>query len=64
MLDALVQAIIASDPGAAERHTQAALAAGIAPRRIIAEGLIAGMDVVGRRFRDGELFVPQVLMSA
>jgi len=64
MLDELVQAIIASDPGGAENHTRAALAAGIAPRRIISEGLIAGMDVVGRRFRDGEMFVPQVLMSA
>ena len=30
----------------------------IGPGEIINEGMIAGMDVVGRRFAEGEIFVP------
>lgn len=30
----------------------------------IVDQLIAGMDVVGQRFKNGEMFVPEVLMSA
>ena len=31
---------------------------------VMTEGLVAGMDVVGEDFRDGILFVPEVLMAA
>lgn len=34
------------------------------PYTILTEGLVAGMDVVGADFRDGILFVPEVLMAA
>jgi corrinoid protein of di/trimethylamine methyltransferase len=37
---------------------------GLAPYRILQEGLIAGMDTIGEDFRDGIIFVPEVLMSA
>jgi len=37
---------------------------GLAPFDILSDGLIAGMDVVGDDFRDGILFVPEVLMAA
>lgn len=40
------------------------LAAGEDPLQIIEDGLIAGMDVVGVRFKDGEMFVPEVMMCA
>ena len=35
-----------------------------APYDILSNGLIAGMDIVGADFRDGILFVPEVLMAA
>ena len=38
--------------------------AGTAPLEIINDGLIAGMNIVGARFKNGEMFVPEVLMSA
>lgn len=41
-----------------------ALSRGIAPYDVLTDGLVAGMDVVGRDFRDGILFVPEVLMAA
>ena len=37
---------------------------GWAPYRILTESLVAGMTVVGRDFRDGILFVPEVLLAA
>jgi 5-methyltetrahydrofolate--homocysteine methyltransferase len=37
---------------------------GANPLEIINEGLIAGMNIVGPRFKNGEMFVPEVLMSA
>lgn len=43
---------------------QEALKEGIAPERILREGLIAGMEVVGERFRKEELFIPEVLVAA
>ena len=46
------------------RLTQEALDARIPPAKILKEGLIAGMDVVGERFRKDELFIPEVLVAA
>ncbi len=41
-----------------------AIADGIPAETIINEALIAAMDVVGRRFSSGEIFVPEMLVSA
>jgi 5-methyltetrahydrofolate--homocysteine methyltransferase len=43
---------------------QDALDQGLAPGEILQGGLIAGMDEVGRDFKAGELFVPEVLIAA
>jgi 5-methyltetrahydrofolate--homocysteine methyltransferase len=42
----------------------ALVASGMAPLDIINEGLIAGMSVVGKKFKAGDMFMPEVLMSA
>src|SRR5688572_16396916 len=34
------------------------------PYEVLTRGLVAGMDIVGVDFRDGILFVPEVLMAA
>ncbi len=44
--------------------TQKALDEGYEPKEIINDALLAGMNEVGELFRDGELFVPEVLVSA
>jgi len=41
-----------------------ALGRDIVPYDILNQGLVAGMDIVGVDFRDGILFVPEVLMAA
>ena len=43
---------------------QQALELKIPPGRILSDGLVAGMDIVGDRFRRDELFMPEVLISA
>ena len=43
---------------------QQAIDEGIAPQKILEEGLISGMNVVGERFKNNEVFVPEVLVAA
>jgi 5-methyltetrahydrofolate--homocysteine methyltransferase len=43
---------------------EAAIEAGLDPKEIINDGLIAAMDVVGNEFSDGIIFVPEMLVSA
>ena len=47
-----------------EEEVHEALSRGIAPYDVLTYGLVAGMDIVGADFRDGILFVPEVLMAA
>ncbi len=67
LTEALARVIASHRPGSDEeaaRIVRDALAAGFAPSAIIDEGLVAGMADVGRRFRENEIFVPEVLVSA
>lgn len=41
-----------------------ALEEGIPAQEILQDGLLAGMDVVGRKFKANEIFVPEVLVAA
>ena len=40
------------------------LAAGVNPKDILNKGLIAGMGIVGTKFKNNEIFVPEVLIAA
>jgi 5-methyltetrahydrofolate--homocysteine methyltransferase len=44
--------------------TNEALALGLSPKEILDKGLIEGMQVVGKEFREGKKFVPEVLFAA
>ena len=47
-----------------EELTQKAVDEGTKPNEIINKGLINGMNVVGKKFKAGDMFVPEVLMAA
>ncbi|MEJ1992500.1 MAG: B12-binding domain-containing protein [Maritimibacter sp.] len=47
-----------------EEATQILLDRGWEPYKVLTEGLVAGMQIVGVDFRDGILFVPEVLLAA
>ncbi|MBN1505772.1 MAG: corrinoid protein [Sedimentisphaerales bacterium] len=63
-LKALAEAVIRGDQATAVNVTKAALQEKVAPKRILDEGLIAGMDVVGARFKNNEIYIPEVLIAA
>lgn len=47
-----------------EAEVHELLGRNMAPYDVLTKGLVAGMDIVGIDFRDGILFVPEVLMAA
>ncbi len=54
---------LVGQPGVKEL-VQAAIDDGATPNDVLTQGLIAGMEVIGQRFRDSEIFVPEVLIAA
>ena len=45
-------------------HIQTLLDQGVEARYILDHGLIAAMEIIGPKFKAGELFIPEVLLSA
>ena len=66
MLDreGLKQAVLDGSREAVQALVAAALAAGVPAAAILNEGLLPGMDVVGKRFGAKEMFISEVLLSA
>ena len=62
-LSALTAAVEAGNRKDAAALTQAALDAGIDPKTVL-DAMTAAMDVVGRKFQEGELYVPEMLIAA
>lgn len=60
----LAQLVIDGDVQKVEAMTRRFLQAGEDPLEVINEGLIAGINEVGIRFRDGDMFVPEMMRSA
>jgi 5-methyltetrahydrofolate--homocysteine methyltransferase len=60
----LANTVIAGDHLRSGDLTRQLIAAGLPPRAILDDGLIAGMSVVGDRFREHEIFLPDVLLAA
>lgn len=60
----LAQSVIEGQKDKVIEHVKNLISAGNDPMDIINEGLIAGMNVVGVRFKAGDMFVPEVLMAA
>jgi 5-methyltetrahydrofolate--homocysteine methyltransferase len=63
-LNALAEAIISGKKEDAERITKQALDEGVSPDKVLNEGLIKGMSVVGEKFKNNEFYVPEVLIAA
>ena len=63
-LKSLADAIIKGDQNAAVEITKAALEEGTSAESVLNDGLIAGMDVIGGRFKKNEVYIPEVLIAA
>ncbi len=64
LIERLREQIVAIDHAGVEQTTLAALAAGASAQQIIAGGLGPGMEAVGKKFEEGDYFVPELLLSA
>ena len=56
--------LIKGDNNKVDQLTKEALEAGFSANTILDDGLIAGMAIVGVKFRDNLIFVPEVLVAA
>jgi corrinoid protein of di/trimethylamine methyltransferase len=63
-LKQLFDAVLAGDAKAARCVTEAALAEGFDPLKLVHDYMAPAMDEVGRRFECNEYFVPELLLSA
>ena len=60
----IAEALIAGNAAKVKELVQAAVKEKVAPQKILDQGLIAGMEVVGVRFKNCEIYVPEVLVAA
>jgi len=64
LYERLFTAILEGDAEKTHKLVERGLKKGLTPKEILDNGLIVGMDEVGARFKRGDMFVPEVLMSA
>jgi len=64
VLEQMATAVIEGNVDAMEDLTQDALDEGLGAKEILDDGLMVGMDHVGKEFKAGNMFVPEVLRSA
>jgi corrinoid protein of di/trimethylamine methyltransferase len=63
LFEEMTQAVIDGSPDRARALAEQVLEAGIEPLEAIDRGFKPGMDVVGESFAQGELFIPDLIMS-
>ena len=63
-MEQISSALVKGEVDRAKELTQAAIDGGASPQAVLNEGLVAGMNVISEQFRDGETFIPDVLMAA
>ena len=64
LMQEIAYALITGDQHEVDRLTKQALGDGFSANTVMDDGLIAGMAIVGIKFRDNIIFVPEVLVSA
>ena len=60
----LADSIISGDNVKSKEITQKLVDSGVSSSEILNEGLVAGMEVVGRQFKANEMYIPEVLIAA
>lgn len=60
----MAESLIAGKIDEVKKLTEDALNSGADPKEVLEKGLMAGMDVVGQRFKACDMFIPEVLRSA
>jgi len=63
-LKELSEALFWGDVSKVKELTQMALQEEVEPEEILEQGLIRGMDIVGVKFKNNEIFLPEVLLAS
>jgi 5-methyltetrahydrofolate--homocysteine methyltransferase len=63
-MQAIADALIRGDRDSVVSMVRQAVEEGVGAEALLNEALVSGMDVVGRKFRDNEFYVPEVLIAA
>jgi len=63
-IEAIRSGTVAGQPDTVLPLVREALAEGVPPGVLLQDGLIAAMDEVGRRFEQGDCYIPEMLLSA
>jgi len=64
ILEQMSAAVIKGRAKEVKALMEQALAADVPPGQILNEGLVAGMSVIGEKFKKNEVYVPEVLIAA
>ena len=64
VLEDLKESVIAGDESKVLEYTQQALDEGVDVERILNDGFIPAMEIVGSKFQANEIYVPEMLISA
>lgn len=64
ILQDIKTALMKGDRDGVVKFTKAALDAGIEVKEVLNNALIAGMEIIGKKFKANEIFIPEVLISA
>jgi len=64
LLNQLKDSLQKGDPGQVLILTQRAIDEGVEIKTVLDDGLIAGMNIVGKKFKNHEIFLPDVLLAA
>ena len=60
----LCEALQRGDADTVEEMVKTALAEDVSPKEILDNGLISGMNIIGIKFKNNEVYVPEVLLAA
>lgn len=64
LLQQIADSVIRGQAQQTTEFTQQVIALDTSPKQILDDGLIAGMNVIGERFKAHEIFLPDVLLAA
>jgi 5-methyltetrahydrofolate--homocysteine methyltransferase len=64
ILSRLTDAVVAGDTENVERTVNEALSAGVDPVEVLRNGLEPGLLILGEKWKNGDVFLPQILMGS
>ena len=62
--DKIIDAVLSGNASAVKEQVKKALAMGEDPEKIISDGLVKAMDIVGMKFEHNEIYVTELIVTS